>query len=335
MVDPLPGNARVLLVRLSALGDVLFALETLASLKTERPDISVDFLVEDRFLSLLRGHPQIDRLLVFPRHHKARIPGFVLGLRRRRYDAVVDLHGILKSAWPVAVSRAGRKLGYAPPGAREWADRFYRQKVVLPHPPPHRAERGYFLLRAMGLQGRPSRPVLPRVEPEPEFWAAGETRRVVIHPGVSAFAAFKGWPLERYAEVARRLVDGGCAVAVSYGPGEGALAEAVRERAPQVRPLAGDTLGLAGLASVLGKAHLVVAADTGPLHLATAAGSRVLALFGPKDPALYGPRGEGHHLLFHDVPCRPCRRRSCASPQCVLGLTVDRVEDAVHEALAS
>jgi ADP-heptose:LPS heptosyltransferase len=334
MLDPLPHNARVLLVRLSALGDVLFALETLASLKNERPDIAVDFLVEDRFGSLLRGHTQIDRLLVFPRRHKARIPSFVLDLRRRRYDAVVDLHGILKSAWQVGVSRARRKLGYAPPGAREWADRFYRQKVFLPQPLPHRAERGYFLLRALGLQGRPARPVLPRPEPEPEFWAAGEERRVVIHPGASAFAAFKRWPLAHYADLARRLIDGGCTVAVSYGPGEGTLVEAVRERAPQVRPLAGDELGLVGLGAVLGRAHLVVAADTGPLHLAAAAGSRVLALFGPKDPALYGPRGEGHHLLFHDVPCRPCRRRSCVSPQCVLGLTVDRVENAVREALA-
>ena len=334
MVDPLPGNARVLLVRLSALGDVLFALETLASLKTERPDTRVDFLVEDRFASLLQGHPQIDRLLVFPRRRKAAMPGFVLNLRRRRYDVVLDLHGILKSALQMALTRSRNKMGYAPPGAREGADRFYRQSVILPRPLPHRAERGYFLLRAIGLQGQRAHPVLPTPERDTEFWAEDEERRVVLHPGVSAFADFKRWPLERYGELAERLSEEGCTVAVSYGPGEEPLADAVRKRAPRVRPLDGRSLGLVGLAAVLRKAHLTVAADTGPLHLAAATGGRVLALFGPKDPALYGPRGDGH-LLFHDVPCRPCRRRRCASPQCVLGLTVDQVQRAVHSALAS
>ncbi len=73
------------------------------------------------------------------------------------------------------------------------------------------------------------------------------------------------------------------------------------------------------------QADVVVAADTGPLHIATAVGTRVVALFGPKDADLYGPRGTGHALLFHDVPCRPCKRRECASPQCVLGIGVDEV----------
>ncbi len=334
MPDPLPANPRILLVRLSALGDVLFALETLASLKQERPGSRVDFLVEDRFASLLKGHPQIDELLVFPRRHKARIPGFVLRLRRHRYDAVLDLHGILKSAWLVAASRGRRKLGYAPPGAREGADHLYRERILLPGPLPHRAERGYFLLRALGLQGQRSQPVLPAPEHEPGFWSADHRRRVVLHPGVSAFAEFKRWPLDRYGELAQRLLAARCTVAVSYGPGEEAIAQEMQEKAPGVRLLDGTAMGLIGLAAVLAQAQLVVAADTGPLHLAAAAGSPVLALFGPKDPALYGPRGEGQ-LLFHDVPCRPCLRRRCASPQCVLGLTVDRVHRAVHHALES
>lgn len=325
-------NARVLLLRLSALGDILFALETLASLKAERPESVVDFVVEDRFRELLAGHPQIDRLLVFPRRRRTGIPGFVRELRRRRYDAVLDLHGILKSAWQVAVSRSRRKLGYGWPAAREGADRFYRQRVFLPDPLPHRADRGYFLLKAIGLQGRRAAPVLPDPERRIEFFEATKPC-VVLHPGVSAFAEFKRWPVDRYAELARRLLDRGCSVAVSFGPGEAGLADAVRQRAPGIRSLDGGELGLVGLSSVLRTADLVVAADTGPLHLAAAAGSRVLALFGPKDPALYGPRGEGHQTLYHDVPCRPCVRRTCASPQCVLGLTVDRVEDAVHEAL--
>ena len=87
----LPRGGRVLVVRLSALGDVLFALETVAALRRERPDVAIDFLVEDRFAKLLDGHPQIDRVLVYPRRQRLRIPGSLLALRRTRYDVALDL----------------------------------------------------------------------------------------------------------------------------------------------------------------------------------------------------------------------------------------------------
>ena len=92
-------------------------------------------------------------------------------------------------------------------------------------------------------------------------------------------------------------------------------------------------LGLDNKAHAYRQADLMVGADTGPLHLAAAAGVRVIALFGPKDPRLYGPRGEGHRVLFRDVPCRPCTRRACVSPLCVLGIEVDEVERTISEAL--
>ena len=81
------------------------------------------------------------------------------------------------------------------------------------------------------------------------------------------------------------------------------------------------------------EADLAVAADTGPLHLAAAAGTRVVALYGPKDPALYGPRGPGHVVLTHDVPCRPCNLRTCPAPLCMLGLDVEDVLEAVLASL--
>src|SRR5690606_6876680 len=147
-----PG-ARVLLVRLSALGDVLFALETLASLKRERPDVRADFLVEDRFAALLHEHPAIDRLLTLPRRGRQRYPAAVRALRRERYDAVLDRPGILKSAVPVRRARTRLRLGYARPGSREGAHHVYDRAVELPLPLPHRADRGYHLLRALGLSG--------------------------------------------------------------------------------------------------------------------------------------------------------------------------------------
>jgi ADP-heptose:LPS heptosyltransferase len=326
----LRADAKVLLIRLSAMGDVLFSLETLAALKSERPDVRADFLVEDRFAALLRDHPQVDRLLVYPRRQKRAIPRALRELRAVRYDAVLDLHGNLKSALHARAARTGLRLGYAAPIAREGAERFYDRAVALPEPRPHRAEQGYWLLRALGLHGAPSAPALPTW---PQL-AAGEAFDVVLHPGTSEFARFKRWPPARFGELARRLSAAGVRVAATLGPGEAAIAAELRAHAPELAMLDGGALGFARLAAHWSAARVVVAADTGPLHLAAAAGTRVVALFGPKDPRVYGPRGEGHRIVLHDVPCRPCTRRDCPSPLCVLGVEVAEVESAVHAALA-
>lgn len=333
--DSIPREGRVLVVRLSALGDVLFALETVASLKAERPDVRVDYLVEDRFADLLHGHPDLDHVLVYPRRHKRRIPGHLRRLRRTRYDAVLDLHGITKSAVQVLCARAARKLGYDAPGAREGAERFYSERVALPQPLPHRADRGYHLLRALGLRAAPTAPTLAPPDRPPDFWRSDEHPRVVLHPGASAFAAFKRWPLPKFVGLARRLRESGIMPAISFGPGEEELARALLAGAGCGRLLDGRALGLRGLGAVFAGADVVVAADTGPLHIAAAAGAGVVALFGPKDPALYGPRTERRHVLFADVPCRPCRLRTCPSPQCVLGIAVDDAARAVFDLLPS
>ncbi len=327
----LPEKARLLLVRLSALGDILFALESLAALKAERPDVRVDFLVEDRFAALLQDHPLIDELIVFPRRKRRRILGHVWHLRRKKYAAVLDLHGILKSSWQVFLARGRHKVGYAPPGSREGSYIVYNRRVELPTPLPHRAARGAFLLRELGLRHTTARAELPITSGVPEFFADTRGARVILHPGTSTFAKFKRWPMDRFATLADRLQARGMAVAMSFGPGEEGLLTQMQERTPGVIPIDGRALGLSRLAQAMRQAQVVVAADTGPLHIATAVGARVVALFGPKAPALYGPRGEGHRVLFHDVPCRPCRLRTCPSPQCVLGIDVDRVEASVLE----
>ncbi|MBL8747521.1 MAG: glycosyltransferase family 9 protein [Planctomycetes bacterium] len=336
--EVLPRGGRVLVVRLSALGDVLFALETVAALRRERPDVAVDFLVEDRFRALLVDHPQIDRVLVYPRRRKFAIPHTIVAMRQRRYDVVLDVHGIQKSAFHVWLARAATRVGAAAPGSREGAAWAYDRRVVLPMPLPHRADVGHHLLAAIGLSGAPTPPVLQVPAPPPGTFDGLEGSRVFLHPGTSAFAAFKRWPADRFAELARRLRAQNVAVLVGFGPGERELAEPVLAAAPGVRAVDGKDLGLLGLAGVMKECTVVVAADTGPLHLGAAVGARCVALFGPKDTHRYGPRAHGairHEVLFHEVPCRPCTRRTCASPLCVLGIDVATVEAAVLRQLAA
>jgi lipopolysaccharide heptosyltransferase I len=338
---PLPGErylppaGRVLIVRLSALGDILFALETVAALRRERPDVRIDMLVEEGFRALLAGHAQIDRVLLYPRRRWLAIPGSILALRRRRYDVVLDLHGIQKSALHVLCARAKTKIGPGPPAAREGAALAYDVRVAMT-PVPHRADIGHRLLQALGLSGRPAAPELHAVPPPPELMHGLPDRRVLLHPGSSTFAAFKRWPPARFAELAKRLVERGVGVLVSFGPGERELAAPILAASAACRPVDGRALGLLGLAGVMQQCRVVVAADTGPLHLAAAVGVRCVALFGPKDERRYGPRAHGdvrHELLYHDVPCRPCRRRDCVTPQCVLGIAVEPVLAAIARQL--
>jgi heptosyltransferase-1 len=334
----LPRGGRVLVIRLSALGDVLFALETVAALKLERPDVVVDFLVEDRFRSLLDGHPQLDRVLVYPRQRHRAIPASLWRLRRQRYDVVLDVHGILKSALHVRCCQSPCKVGPAAPAAREGADRAYHLAVPMPTPIPHRADIGHRLLAAIGLSGRPTAPVLPVREPPPELLADLPRPRVFLHPGTSAFAAFKRWPVGHFAALARELTARGVTVLVGYGPGEQDLAAPALAAAPAARGIDGKALGLLGMAAVMRHCDVVVAADTGPLHLGASVGARCVALFGPKDHLRYGPRAHGvppHEVLFHPVPCRPCRRRTCVTPQCVLGIPVAQALAAVLRQLAA
>lgn len=336
--DLLPEGGRVLVIRLSALGDVLFALETVAALKRERPDVTVDFLVEDRFAALLEDHPQIAEVLVYPRRQRLRIPGSLLKLRRgRRYDVLLDLHAIQKSVLHVRFVRSKLKLGPAAPAAREGAWRAYDRAVPMPSPLPHRAEVGHLLLAALGLSGEPAPPRLAVIEPPESFFEGTARPLVLLYPGTSAFATFKRWPIDRFVALAERLQGRGLGVAVGFGPGERDLVAPLLAL-DGVLPVDGGALGLRGLTGALGRCDVVVAADTGPLHLAATAGTRCVALFGPKDVARYGPRGHGgveHEVLFADVPCRPCTRRDCVTPQCVLGIAVGEVEAAVLRQLGS
>lgn len=332
----LPHGGRVLVVRLSALGDVLFALETVAALAAARPDVTIDFLVADSLADLLAGHPQLRRVIPWPRKRLARLPAAVRALRSETYDLAIDLHGILKSSVPLMLTRARLKVGFAPPGSREGSHRFHHRSIPLPLPLPHRADRGLLLLQALGIPVTDTQPRLGAVEPLPGPLDALPTPRVLLHPGTSAFAAFKRWPADRHAELARRLLARGIGVAVSHGPGERELVLPVLQAAPGALELDGTKLGLRGLAGALRRFDCVVAADTGPLHLATAMGTPAVALFGPKDTAKYGPRSHGtaRNVVLHaNVPCRPCTLRDCATPQCVLGITVDAVEQAVLQLL--
>ena len=344
---------RILLIRLSALGDIVVSLPAIAALRETRPDVAIDWLVEDRFAGLLDEVVGVDRVLVFPRGRATRVSPIVRhvrALRAERYEAAVDLQGNLKSAGQLAAARAQRKIGLAARHAKEGAHRAARERVDLPTSRTvHRAERARSLLAPLGVgipaNGEASRwpdsmrPEFRRhadVEEEldRDLGPPGGHPRVLIHPGTSAFGAFKRLPAATFGEVARSLADDGATVRVIHGPGEEALAKEVADASDGAAEVLPPRHGLRGLIATTRRADLVIASDSGPLHLAAAAGAATVGLFGPKDPAIYAPPFSRSRVVRHPVPCSPCSLRRCADPICMTDMTAGEVVAAARSALA-
>ncbi|MGQ0613690.1 MAG: glycosyltransferase family 9 protein [Planctomycetaceae bacterium] len=318
---------RILLVRLSALGDVVCGLHALSAIQARKPEAKIGWLVEDRFASLLEGHPQLAALHVYPRRRSrgpfgwARALAFVARLRRQRYDLALDLQGNLKSGLLARLSGAQSVWGLAPPHSREGNSLLVRRRV--PCAPGNRIDAYHALVdAALGPGPRPP-PLLPAT-------AAGEGV-LALHPGTSRFGAHKRWPARQFAELGARLTRRLALPAiVTAGPGEEEEAQwvvdALGAQARLARPA-----DLRALVDLLAGARLCVAADTGPAHIAAILGIPTLTLFGPKDPALMAPVGPHARALRAGVRCSPCTLRHCPDPVCMEALSVERVE---REALA-
>ena len=334
-------DRRILLVRLSALGDVVHSLAALSTLRAARPGAEIGWLIEDRHAGLLEAHPQIDRLFVFRRRGGV---GAVRDVRKElrawRPDVAVDLQGNLKSGLLLRASGAPRRIGLPPGESREGSHVFATEHVALGPTGEHRVARGLRLVRALGPMDARSAELPPvRTDAAAAIGAALSARRIgagryaVLVPGTSAFGAFKRWPPARFGGLAQRIRDEtGLVPLVSFGPGERPRADAVVAAAAGAAEIAPETRSLHELIALVRGAGLVVGADSGPVAIAGVAGVPTVALFGPKDPAIYAPPGPRVHVVWKEVYCSPCTLRRCNDPICMTTLREDEAWDAVARA---
>lgn len=321
------GRPRVLIVRLSALGDVVHVLPALAALRAAHPRAFIGWAVEDRAASLLEGHPHIDRLHVVPRAawSKAlkRDPASVLrglrrtlrGLREERYEVSLDFQSNLRSSLLAWASGARRRIGQPRPFAKEGSRALCTESPAPVPREAHKIDRNLALLGPLGVPlGAAPRPVVsepPAATALGQAFAAQGGPRVILHPGVSAFGALKAWREDRFADLARRLVADGARVYFAYGgAAEEGVARSLVAQAPGAE-LAPRTASILELAALLRRADLVVGVDSGPLHLAAAVGVPVLGLYGPKHPGTYGPYWSPSEVVRAGLECSPCRHRRC------------------------
>ncbi len=335
---------RILIVRTSALGDVVHALPVLTALRRHFPRARIGWVIEEAMAPVLAGHPDLDEPIVgrlrhwgkkpFSRRTVRELGVFLSALDRFAPDVTLDLMGNHKAGAISALTLCDRRIGAARSGRREPSSAVWISDPVAPRG-VHAVDRMLSLLDGLGLPPEPADfgpdkifrgEVLPGENlaflPEPF---------VLIHPG--AGWANKIYPAERWGEVARRLREAtGLSAVVPMARGEEELAAAI-EAAGGGAARAVAAPDLPALAALLRRARLVLGGDSGPTHLAHALGTPVLMVMGPTDPERNGPYGAPERAIWKRLPCSFCHRRFSETKACLLEIPADRVAERAAELL--
>lgn len=326
---------RILIVRLGALGDIVHAIPAAAALRRAHPDARLDWLLESRHREIVELVPVVDRIVVLA----ASTPGAWLRtireLRAARYDVALDFQGLMKSAVLARASGAKRVAGFALRHLREKTARPFYTTAVHGEG-GHAILKNLRLLRTLGIEDdRFEFPLAAVDSPALDALRAtiGGARFALINPG--AAWPNKRWPPDRFGALAVRIRDGaGLRPVVLWGPGEETLADSV-VRASGGAALPAPRTSLRDLVALSRAADLMVAGDTGPLHIATAVGTPTVSLFGPTDPARNGPWSPRDVVVSRAGRCGCHIDRRCRQATWCLGeIDVAEVAAAVERRLA-
>lgn len=272
-------GTNILVVRLSAMGDVIHALPAAASLKHGFPGARLTWVIASRWAPLLDSNPFVDRVILLDRKSLTSVRRARSELREARFDLAVDFQGLIQSALVASAARPDRLVGFDSAQVRERAAALFYSRAVAVEA-RHVVERNLELARAAGASS------LLRVFPLPEGAAEDKLPEgeFVLACPLAGWES-KQWPVEYYERLAERLErEAGVPLVVNGPPSS-------REALSAIRGMCVHLSGLAGLIHATRRATAVVGIDSGPLHLAAALGKPGVAIFGPTDPERNGPYG--------------------------------------------
>ncbi len=314
------------------MGDIIHALPAAAALRDTFPAARIDWAVERKWARLLDGNPDLDESVPLDRTSAAGVASTIHKLRAAKYTCAVDFQALYKSALLAFASGAPLRIGFQGSYAREGLAALFYTERLNPRG-AHKVEHNLTLAERAGA--RKSTPRFPlairpedseRVERALATQGAGEF--FVLNPGGGWRS--KCWPAQRYGELHSRLAGRfGMRGVVTFGPGEEDLAREVVDAAGDLAPLA-IPFTLGPLLALLQRAKFVVSADTGPLHLASALGTRTVGLFGPTDPARNGPFAANDITVRNLQFSETTYRRGASYSPAMLSITVDQVFRAVE-----
>lgn len=354
LLPGLPPGARILILRLRSIGDIILLTPTLRLLKEWRPDLRISVMVEARFRELLQGNPAVEEILipgegVGVRGLVARL-AVIRRLRSRGFSLCVNLHGGPTSRFFARWSAVSGRVGFAHfRGKGLYNILVPDARTILNQPSLHTAEHQAAAFFYLGLP----RTEIPRAQifsgvGQATWWdvkraklgiASGQPY-AIIHP--TASYKTKEWAPEGFAKMGEYFENKAGVVPIySCGPGEAPVLDAVEKSAGgSVRRLEG--VSLAQFAAALAGARLFLGNDSGPAHMAAALARPVVVIFGSSSSPIWGPwprpeSGSPSRVVQNPFDCNPCPGDRCykfARPECILSVTFDQVKDAVEKVLA-
>ncbi|MBN1475016.1 MAG: glycosyltransferase family 9 protein [Syntrophaceae bacterium] len=329
----------ILIVKLSAIGDVIHTLPSLAALRRLYPQAHITWVVEEAAADLILNHPQLDEVLVSRRKAWIRdiksgqfrkawreIVQFIKDLRKRPYDLVIDFHGLLKSSIIVFLSGGKRKLGYD--SLQELSGLFLAEKIPEDMN-KHAVDRYLDFPLYLGAKKERAEFILPHsvdVENKVKLLLKScgleENNYIAINP--IAYWETKLWDNEKFAILAD-LIQGKLKKKVVFTGSERKSIEEITSKMKSGGINLGGRTSLMELAYIFKQAIMLITTDSGPMHLACAVGTPVIALFGPTDPKRTGPYGEGHVVIRDNLSCSPCFLKKCKTTNCMKNITPKQV----------
>ena len=337
----------ILIIRLSAIGDVINVLPSLRLLRSHFPDSKITWLVEDRASEILTDHPDIDEVIIYPRKKwqskilkinkslkiMSEALAFYKRLRGNHYDLVIDFQGNLKSAVMNLITGSGNRLGFGRGYCKEFNYLSTQYQAYPEGRKIHRIEKNLSLLKELRIETKFMRPELPVSKEDEEYISKFINKHanpslpiIIIHPGTSKFGSFKQWSASNYSLLADMILEKHDAnIIFTWGPGElGEVDKIVKSMKHKALP-ACDTKSIKQLIALIKRATLFIGGDTGPLHIASIIDIPVVGIYGPKDPVIYGPYNDIAIVIKKDIPCSPCKKRTCGDPICMTSILPEDV----------
>lgn len=328
---------RILVIKMSALGDIIHALPSLYALRQLYPDAHISWLVEPQFADILPGEPYINEKIIFYKNDLKKktlkqklsyLRQLRKDLHKHKFDLVIDLQGLMKSSLIALLSGCNNRIGYC--DMREGSFLFTKS-IYGKNSSGHVVQRYLDVVRYLGANIDEVKFPLPDFSLEEEkmkhmLLDAGIIDNFVIFfPGASWIT--KEWPLESYAELAKKIIELGFSVVLSGSLADIEKGEKIQSMVNSSKLL--NAIGKTTIMDIIGLAKMAsmcIGADTGPLHIAAAIGTPTISLFGPSSSGRTSVYGELNKVVATTVLCSPCFKRKCPKEFiCMNMISVDDV----------
>ncbi len=333
---------KLLLIKLRYLGDVVLCTPLLPPLRQQFPKTKITFLVNPGTAEVLENNPYLDNVWVMPRQSWWQQLRFLQRLRAAKFDMVIDLTDGDRSAFLSWITGAPVRLGFN--RDHRCRGKLYSQVLPSAYGTMHMVEYHQQALVALGITESLGDPELHAdVEAYSQIFDheksdvgfSNEHPFALIHP--TARYAFKAWPIERFAALADWLGERGVSVGLIGNQAERSLGQQIVNLSLHKPRLLMGATSLSQLTGLMKQCQLFIGNDAGPMHIAAAAGCPVLALFGPTDPAVWGPRGHQVQVIYKGLDCRACFYPGCSRGEesCMRQISIEEVCQAAESLLPS